>query len=412
LISKTNIPTKRNINNEQALWFIAAAIVITMVWLPLLNAAFCILFFVLWLYKTQFQFKINKPVFFLLFIAVFLISAISFIYSHNKQEALATLQLKLPLLVFPIVFSTGVQWNEKQIEQLFYFFSYSVCVFCLLTIGNAVYYYLQTGNQNDLIGYHIIPFTYVYPSVASLFCVFSVALHLNMITEKKKSILLNILPVLICWGTLVLLSNRMGLLLCSLLTVFFVIRFFKKRQARWVAMGVILGSLLLVLIFNKPIRSRFETVLNFKTTSMVPLDKEASLGRSWDGLYLRLAIWNCASDVIRQNFWVGVGSGDVQTELQKSYENRKFYFASRYNRYNAHNQFIEQWVMTGIAGFLILVASLLIPLFQNLRSGTLFYSVFLLIFIFYCCTESMLEITKGVVWFSFFNSIFAFSEKK
>jgi O-antigen ligase len=411
LISNQTIATKQDYYFDKAQWVLAAGIVITMVWLPLLNAALCVLFFLFWLYKRGFQLKFIKPGYLLVFSALFLISAISFFYSENKQEAIATIQLKLPLLIFPIIFSTGVHWNTQQIDRLFLYFTYTVCAFSLLIAGNAIKLYLQTGNQTDLFGYHNIPFSYVYPSIASLFCVFTVAIHLNAISERKKVVLKNILPALICWGTLILLSNRMGLIICSLITLFFLLRMFQSKKTRMVIISMIVFSILLILIFNKPMRSRFETIMDFNTASMVPLDQDASLGRSWDGFYLRIAIWDCASDVIRQNFWLGVGSGDVQAELQKSYENRKFYFASRYNRYNAHNQFIEQWVMTGITGVLILAASILIPLYQNLKSGFALYSVFLFIFIFYCCSESMLEITKGVVWFSFFNSIFAFNHK-
>ena len=84
---------------------------------------------------------------------------------------------------------------------------------------------------------------------------------------------------------------------------------------------------------------------------MIHLDQDSSLGRSWGGGVLRLAIWQCAFDIVREYPIIGVGTGDSQQALQDSYEKRKFYFASRYNKYNAHNQYIQQMVTHGIPDY-------------------------------------------------------------
>jgi O-antigen ligase len=98
--------------------------------------------------------------------------------------------------------------------------------------------------------------------------------------------------------------------------------------------------------------------------------------------------------------------------LQNAYEKRQFYFASRYNRYNAHNQYIQQAIASGVAGLLVFMACIFIPLFYFIRQRErLIYILFLFCFAFICITESVLETSKGVIWYSFLNSIFAFNKK-
>ncbi|WP_407525916.1 O-antigen ligase family protein [Lacibacter sp. MH-610] len=411
MINSNIIKTQNNTVTDLVTWLLAAGIAVTMVWFPFLNGALCVLFFLMRVYQTKFRFRINQPFLFFILTGAFVVSAISFFYSANVKEALNTLQLKLPLLVFPLAFADGSYGTAQKKNQLLYLFSGSVLLYCLVLIGKAILFYWKSGNVNDLFGYHILPLQYVYPSVAALFCVFGVAIHMHLI-NGKKNLLCHLIAVLVFLITLFLLSNRLGLISGILLIVYFVIRMFPGLKLQ-----ILTGSILLVLItgfilINQPLRNRFQTLFQFNKALMVPLDEDASLGKSWDGLYLRIAIWNCAADVIKSNPVTGVGVGDVQDELQKSYENRKFYFASRYNRYNAHNQFIEQWLMTGLIGLLFLMLAMAVPFYYSIRKGDVLYSLFLLVFILFCCTESMLEISKGVVWYSFFNSIFAFNQHK
>ena len=393
---------------QPLLWWLAAGISITIIWLPIINAMLCIAFVLFGLYQSRFRFgTLHKPML-LLFISFYIITAFSFFYSHNKSEALRILQLKLPLLVFPLVFASGIDWTKEQIRLLLILFSLSVGVFCIVTISNAVIIALSSGNAQDLFGYRIIPLKYVYASVASLFCVFGTVIHLNEMAAEKKILTSHLIPLLVFWITLTLLSNRMAITLCIIITLFFLMRIIRSAVAKMIAVVFVLLILTGLYFWNQTFREKVQVITQFNSGTTIQLDKDASLGRTWDGLQLRLAIWNCATGIIKQHFLAGVGVGDAQQTLQTTYEERKFYFASRYNTYNAHNQFMEQWLMTGIAGFILFLLSLIIPLFQSLKSRTLLYSLFLIVFISFCLTESFLEVSKGVVWFSFFNSMFAF----
>jgi len=145
--------------------------------------------------------------------------------------------------------------------------------------------------------------------------------------------------------------------------------------------------------------------------NVIILDQDASLGKSWGGKAIRLAIWSCSKDILQNNWLFGVGTGDVQDNLQEAYEKRKFYFASRYNRYNAHNQYLQLWIGNGIISPILLIGCLIIPLFLLYRNNTLKspYTLFLVFSALIFFTESIFDTNKGIIWYSFFNSIFAFT---
>ena len=394
------------------LWWLAAGVCITMIWMPIVNAVMCIGFLLFSAYYCRFRFKAPDVLLFLLFISCYLFAAASFFYSYNRSEALRILQLKLPLLLFPLGFSSGIKWSKAEIAKLLRLFSLSVGLFCLFTIINAVFLAADSGNTDALFGYRIIPFSYVYASVVSLFCVFGVIVEMSTWAIHKKVRSEQLILIALFCTTLILLSNRMGVFLCLIITLFFLVRMVRSAWVKLVIVLSIIISSVGLYSWNQTLREKVQAIVHFNKATMIPLDRDASLGRTWDGFQLRLAIWNCAAGVINKNFWSGVGVGDGQATLQTAYEERKFYFASRHNTYNAHNQFLEQWLLTGIAGFFLFTVSLVVSLVYSFRSGSFLYTLFLIIFICFCVTESLLEVSKGVVWFSFFNAMFAFAQQR
>jgi O-antigen ligase len=396
---------------ETVMLWLGAAIGVTLIWAPLLNSIFCILFVGNWLFFLPKKKPGGIRLFFLLlFTALYLISIIGFFYSQNKEEALLKLQLKLPLLMFPFIFGTLDSMPANFFQKSFYAFSAAFCIFCLACFVRSGVLFFQTGQESVFFGYDILFLRDFTPSSASMFCILVAVFHLVHISRVQKIVAYDWLAVFISTVMLLLLSNRMGLLLLCisfLAVIFFGLRLIKHKV---IFASTVVTLVILVFTVNNHLRNKFRQLIDFSQSSEIVLDTDASLGRSWDGKAIRIAVWKCAADIIKDHFFAGVGTGDAQDELQKAYEKRKFYFASRYNRYDAHNQYIQQWVTNGIAGFLLLIAALLLPVCFNKYRLQPFYLSFLVIFGIYCFTESMLEINKGIVLYSFFNSIFVFSD--
>jgi O-antigen ligase len=163
------------------------------------------------------------------------------------------------------------------------------------------------------------------------------------------------------------------------------------------------------------LRRQWKELTDPREKTTIPLDRDASLGTSWGGMSIRKAIWKCSGDLVRRHWLTGVGTGDIQDSLQQAYENRQFYFASRYNHYNAHSQFLQTLIGHGAGGLSILLLCIFVPLgrlvprIRALTPTQTCYLAFLSLFCVLCFTEVILDINKGVILYSFFNSIFGFA---
>lgn len=400
---------------EQVFSVLGAGIAGSLVFWPLMTSFFSMLLFVYWaLFATKnFSFNEYRLPLVLLFSSIYVLALIGFFYSSNRDEALFRLQQKTALAMFPLVFGTAAAFNKVVFDRIFVAFVWFTTAGCLFCLGNGLMTFIKTGDATMLHGYNTVVLKDMSPFMLGLFCLLSIlyllfGLYTNRFAQgRKKRIYVAMLVFLSLF--LFVLGNRNVLFSWSILLTFFFLKNIAGRLVRILFFGVLIVAFAVTAIFNPSFHRQVNDLADFSKSNTIQLDGDNSLGRGWGGKAIRLAIWTCSMDVIRAHWLTGVGTGDAQDSLQAAYERRQFYFASRYNVYNAHNQFIQETVSYGIAGFILFTACLLVPMFMFVRDKSRqLYWLFLLSFFIICITESILEISKGIVFYSFFNSIFAF----
>jgi len=127
-------------------------------------------------------------------------------------------------------------------------------------------------------------------------------------------------------------------------------------------------------------------------------------------IFQRFELWKAAVGIIRDNFWLGVGTGDMVTVYDKQLKDMKSDLAGQ--KLRAHNQYLSIFSAFGIIGFLIFIFALIYPPILN-RSFYDFY--FLAFFIILCLSminEDTIESQAGVTFFAFFYSFFLLSRAK
>ena len=198
-----------------------------------------------------------------------------------------------------------------------------------------------------------------------------------------------------------LLNSRTALLASAL--VAFMVIFSHDRRAKNYKITLIAFTAITMLfmgnyILNKAFKGKINEALN--------IDVTYSESKNWGGRGIRTLIWKCATNVLEDNLWLGVGVGDQQDELTLCYKQYRYGPLLFKNRnFNAHNIFFQSLLKAGLLGFLFYLISLIYPVYFSFKKKNNFYIAFIFIFILNGTTESLLQVNFGVTFFSFFNAI-------
>ncbi len=407
-LAKTLFPSEGNIIFE----WICIGIVYTLLFWPGGNSVCIILLAFYWLFfqKKVFDLGSVRTRLMLLFCSLYLISIIGLAYTSNFSEGLFRLQQKSAILFLPMIFGTSLL-PEKTFKLIKLHFIIATSLACVISIVYGLSQFLSTGVTGFMAKEQLTIFRDLNPPMTSLICLTAIIilLHEYFSTEKKRMILVISIVVFLS-GYTILLGVRLLVFCLFLILLFFIFRYISSMVYRLTLAISFIVLTLMSLIFVPSLNRKWIELVDFSPQNKIRLDEDASLKRSWGGKAIRFAIWECSKDIIKRNWLFGVGTGDVQDSLQEAYAQRKFYFAAHYNKYNSHNQYLEMWLANGIPGLLIYILCLVVPLVIHFReSSALDYVLFLCLLIFLSFTESFLNINKGTIIYSFFNSIFGFA---
>jgi len=122
-------------------------------------------------------------------------------------------------------------------------------------------------------------------------------------------------------------------------------------------------------------------------------------------LGMRLYFWKAAIHVIKNNVLFGIGTGDVQSELNIAYIETKTPLSTEWYK-RPHNQFLTVTVALGIFGLIVFIFSLIYPLIILRKKLHLLYWPFFIMAVISFLIEDTLETQAGLTFFAFFNVLF------
>ncbi len=122
----------------------------------------------------------------------------------------------------------------------------------------------------------------------------------------------------------------------------------------------------------------------------------------------RLVFTKTGINIIKNNFWTGVGIGEVKSVIEKQYKQNN-YGLSKENQQGIHTQFVTLFITFGIVGFSLWIISVIYPMFYIIKNiRPLYFSFISIIFIGFM-SDDMLERQAGVAIFIVINSILLFA---
>lgn len=127
---------------------------------------------------------------------------------------------------------------------------------------------------------------------------------------------------------------------------------------------------------------------------------------AFTGLNMRLLFWKLqiVHGVKDNIIWTGVGTGDAQDYIDAIY-NLPIYQLYGYISWDSHNQWIYTMIQLGIVGVIVLAVLYIIFFKAALMRKDLCFLIFLTITFSFSLTESILELNKGIIYFSLFFAL-------
>lgn len=291
-----------------------------------------ILLFVSSLLNGSFKFKEKKGI--LALALLYVTYVVGLIYSTNLKYGLFDLEVKLSLLLFPLVFFVSKIEMKKVADNILNSFIDGCFVASILSLVSAtIQYYLYSDINSFFYGELAL---YGHSSYMAIFLCFSSALIYiknikqdNKIRFPKKDLFLLALFSLIIF----FLVSKTGII--SILLIHFCFIGYLIIKNKLYLKGTVALVLISTLLFAgykafPEVNNRFNELFSTVFSESKELNSTSSI---------RTEIWKTSVKILVQHPF-GVGTGDVKDVLVEHYMNSGLDYAAE-KELNAHNQFLQ-----------------------------------------------------------------------
>lgn len=338
---------------------------------------------------------LNKEniIFFLILGYVFW-NIISLTYSDNFYEGIKRIEKLIPLILISLV---GLYTNEREYSlhsiQTFYLYGglFSVLFGLIYTC-----YTFYTGNLKAITfnkGIDEINFLFFFEHrlyIGILILMIVPAIYNKIFNSKKSVAVLWLLVLLILLFVIYSTGARLLILLFVIISLILLFKELKNKIKKVIFFPLLasISIILLTLVYTHP---RTNLTLHLLKNDK-KLDKVDSRFNTWDSAY---KLW-------MENFMLGEGIGDASSKLLEKYkenQNRLEYE----NQYNAHNQFLETSIQSGLIGLVFLCSILVSLVLESKKNKDTFN--FLIIIICSFLVESLLNRNLGTFAFAYWTFV-------
>ena len=395
--------------HQQVFWYCCLGIAFMLpVWGKLLPTIIAI-FIVNWLISGEYLRTL--PLLFrdknrrntLLFAVLYLLYVIGLLYTSDFAYAWFDLEVKLSLLVFPLIFATADYGflNTKRLRLLMQVYLAGCVLGSFLLMGHAytlwsngvagAFYYMK------LSWYFHSAYFAMYLNFAMAFIVLELLNRFRSLSPASRAIYFTLLAWYFIF--IFLLSSKMGLIGMVILAVLTAAELVFRQKKTFLGLGILILFLMCMRAGLHVFSGTSARVVQSSETLMGNTSSQKSKSTSD-----RIDIWKISAGIIKSNWLIGVGTGDVKDELVGKYRENKVEEALEF-KLNAHNQYLQTFITLGLPGIFVLLLMLFLPMIAAFRFHHILYFVFLLLFSINILVESMFETQAGVIWYAFFNVI-------
>jgi len=343
--------------------------------------------------------------------SVFFVTVLSTIYTINKSEAFNEWGKQITILLIPVVFCLNPIDLKKYRGNLFLAFS----LVCTATIGYLYIDALATIKHYHLPWSNILTgaftnhnFSEPIDMHATFFSMQVMLALVFLLTEKIKETrfytrLLYSFCCLVLVAGLIQLSSKsiLAVLLIALNVAIPLFLLNGKTRLKFMLVAGCFSVIAITAVLNTNVfRERYLTELKTDMTRQ-------TAGEVTDS---RLARWGVTAGLIKKSPIIGYGAGSEIGLLQDGFYSHKLY-DSYLNRLNTHSEYLSITLKSGIIGFIAYLATLAFGFKGAIRQKDTVFFTFMLLIAVVSISENLLDVDKGIIFYAFFFTFFAFSHK-
>jgi O-antigen ligase len=344
----------------------------------------------LWLKDASFRVKfemLKRHALVLLPTLVFCLYGLSLLYSTEKDFFI--LEKRAFLFIVPILIaSTSI--TQKQSIVILKLFILGCSLLTILSIIQAIRFYSLPTEHFTLEHLPHQLSSLFHAPYYSLFLVLSNYFILFISYQRQKALGWKILLIIFFSLFILVLSSRTALA-CNIILLLSYSYFQISSKYRAKVLFAALAGLISMLFIAFQYYPHFQKRLT-------------GVSEVGNGISERLTVYKASAEVIYTNIFLGVGVGDVETEMHKIFD--QWNLPEDFYELNPHNEYLYTWASTGLVGLCVFLFMLLYPVWLSFKKAKYIYAAFYIIFAFGFMTEVLLSRFWGVACFSLFYSIF------
>lgn len=327
---------------------------------------------------------------------IFLMLIPGLLMSCNKSDAVSTFDCSLWIITAPLVLLTTKpsEFSRRHIDTALGLFVAGTVVHVLVIIGVALYKFSITGQTRY---FYYSPLSILkHPSYVSMYCTFSFFVLISFYSKYRQKFSFNKRIVIIAlmallFSAVILLQSKAGLLAMFLLIfiwIFYRFCIVRKRYFFSIILTAVIAGVVFFVFQSGWIKKNriLESIEQVQERKNNPYGTGSS--------EMRLTLWKCAWEVSVENMPWGVGTGDGTEELNL-HALKKNYTNLIGRHYNAHCQYLQTLMETGIPGLICLLTFCLFPLIFSIKHQNFLYFSFSLIVIINIAVECMFQVRAG-----------------
>lgn len=324
----------------------------------------------------------------LIFIVVYwLLLLISMVYTENADSGWEIILRKAVLLIYSLslLLTDTTCFTKKHLRLVGYTFTFSLLVRFLFFVIKGIIKLANGETLEEVTGMHFDPshhaYIALYLETALIFIYFEI--QSRALPRKWLRAMIFAIPMMIVY--IIMINSRAGMLTLYTIEFFCVLHFVLTRRTwqKGLLLALLLGGFTITMEAVLPgHNARLTTTLSDLTA---------------DG---RTKIYKAGLEAISKSPLFGYGAGDYLEILKNQFDENDFQEGVEHC-YNAHNQYFEALLSTGLVGLASLLLWLLWPLGQawKMRHDLIWFSSLLTFCVlFNNLFESMLERQMGLLF--------------